>query len=84
MSNPLPLPEHTLAAGTTEKPRLSRRLYRVIGVVGGGILLVLLLLALFPHMVAPYDPTERVGRPLQKPGDEFWLGTNDIGQDLFS
>jgi len=44
----------------------------------------LALLALFPDWFAPYDPRERVGRPLERPGGEFLLGTNDIGQDLLS
>jgi ABC-type dipeptide/oligopeptide/nickel transport system permease subunit len=48
------------------------------------ILAGLILLALLPARVAPYDPTELVGRPLQPPGAEFVLGTNDIGQDLLS
>lgn len=67
-----------------EKPRLSRHLYRLIGALGGAILISLFLFALFPQWIAPYDPTERVGRPLQQPSDQFWLGTNDIGQDLLS
>lgn len=78
------VPEAGKLASPLPKPRLSRRLYRLMGVVGGTILLVLLLFALFPQTFAPYDPTERVGRPFQKPSQEFWLGTNDIGQDLFS
>jgi ABC-type dipeptide/oligopeptide/nickel transport system permease subunit len=44
----------------------------------------MLVLAFFPNFVAPYDATERVALPLQKPGDENILGTNDLGQDLFS
>ena len=34
--------------------------------------------------VAPYDSTERVALPLQKPNQENILGTNDLGQDLLS
>jgi ABC-type dipeptide/oligopeptide/nickel transport system permease subunit len=34
--------------------------------------------------VAPYDPAELVGRPLERPSSQFPLGTNDIGQDLLS
>lgn len=59
-------------------------LNRVAGRLGLLILAGLLLLALFPQLFAPYDATLRVGRPLQPPGDGFLLGTNDIGQDLFS
>jgi ABC-type dipeptide/oligopeptide/nickel transport system permease subunit len=44
----------------------------------------MLIFAFFPNIVAPYDATERVALPLQKPGEENILGTNDLGQDLFS
>lgn len=63
---------------------LSRGLYRLVGFLGVVGLVGLLLLALFPGAVAPFDPTERVGRPFQPPGAPFLLGTNDIGQDLWS
>ena len=66
------------------KPRLSPRLYRVVGLIGAVLLGTLLLLALFPQAIAPYDPRELAGRPFLPPGDHFLLGTNDIGQDLLS
>lgn len=62
----------------------SRRLLLVTGWVGGFFLVLLLFLAFFPHIIAPYDAKERVGLPLRKPSAEFVLGTNDIGQDLMS
>ncbi|MGD2049921.1 MAG: ABC transporter permease [Chloroflexota bacterium] len=64
--------------------RLSSHLNRWLAVVGGCILLALIFLALFPALVAPYDPTEPVARPFLSPGPDHLLGTNDIGQDLFS
>ncbi len=57
---------------------------RVAGRVGSVLMGALVLLALFPDWLAPYDPREGVGRPLERPGGEFLLGTNDIGQDLLS
>ena len=42
------------------------------------------IFAFFPGAVAPYDSTKTVALPLQKPGKENILGTNDLGQDLFS
>jgi ABC-type dipeptide/oligopeptide/nickel transport system permease subunit len=47
-------------------------------------LTLLLFLAGFPSVIAPFDATERVALPLQRPGTENILGTNDLGQDLFS
>ena len=71
-------------ARETPKPRLSGGLYRVVGIIGVVILLTLLLLSLFPGTFSPYDPSETVARPFLPPGDGHLLGTNDIGQDLFS
>lgn len=68
----------------TGKPRLSRRIYNVVGLVGVGLLVALLVLSLFPGAIAPYDPTETVGRPFLPPSAAHRLGTNDIGQDILS
>jgi ABC-type dipeptide/oligopeptide/nickel transport system permease subunit len=62
----------------------ARRLAGIAGWTGILILALLLLLAASPESVAPYDSTERVAAPLQKPSREYLLGTNDLGQDLFS
>lgn len=60
------------------------RLTRIAGWIGLFLLALMLMLALFPAAIAPYDSTERVGLPLQRPGNGHILGTNDLGQDLFS
>lgn len=58
--------------------------FRVTGWIGGLGLGLLLVLAAFPNWVAPYDATERVAAPLQRPSRANLLGTNDVGQDLLS
>lgn len=55
-----------------------------IGLVGAAILLSLLFVVLFANWISPYDPTEQVGKPFQVPSAAYWLGTNDIGQDILS
>jgi peptide/nickel transport system permease protein len=55
-----------------------------LGMFGVGLLIVFLCIALFAPLIAPFDPTERVGAPFSKPNGVFLLGTNDIGQDIFS
>ncbi len=77
----LPRVDEPRAAG---KPRLSRRVYNIVGLMGMGLLAGLLLLSLFPAAIAPYDPTETVGRPFLPPDADHRLGTNDIGQDILS
>jgi len=62
----------------------ARGLAHLTGTLGSLTLLTLLALAFFPAAFTPYDPHERVALPLQKPSAANFLGTNDIGQDLFS
>lgn len=51
--------------------------------VGSGILLFFILIAIFARQLMPFEMTEMF-TPYQKPNAEHWLGTNDIGQDIFS
>lgn len=54
-------------------------------VVGLGILLIVTLIALFPSIFAPYDPTQidLVNR-LTPPSREHLFGTDDFGRDIYS
>lgn len=51
---------------------------------GLGILAALVLVAVAAPLLAPYDPTERAGRPFSVPSAAHLLGTNDVGHDLLS
>ncbi|MCL2110912.1 MAG: ABC transporter permease [Clostridiales bacterium] len=51
---------------------------------GATILLFLVFIAVFADILAPYDPSAISGSPFEPPTDEHMLGTNDIGQDIFS
>lgn len=80
-----PLPSGRVSAPSTSfRRRRTRRLFLFAGAAGALLLLALTLLALFPGRIAPYDPREMVARPLLAPERAHLLGTNDIGQDLFS
>ncbi|MCQ3803793.1 MAG: ABC transporter permease [bacterium] len=75
---PAPLPETTV--------RLWRRLLSHRSVVVGGILFSLVLIAaLFANWLAPFDPvdTDPVNA-LQPPSGEHWMGTDQLGRDVFS
>ena len=69
---------------TTRRFIPHRSLIRLSSGLGLFLLILLLALAAFPSLFAPFDATERVALPLREPNDENILGTNDIGQDLFS
>lgn len=53
---------------------------------------ILALILLFPFLVAavganwlaPFNPEEMVALPLQAPSGEHWLGTDELGRDLYS
>ena len=54
------------------------------GLLGLAILFFFIFTAIFAPFLAPYDPYKRVDRPLKPPSNKYILGTNDIGQDIFS
>jgi peptide/nickel transport system permease protein len=54
------------------------------GLLGIALLLFFVLTAVFAPFISPYDPYVRVDRPFRPPSNKYLLGTNDIGQDIFS
>ncbi|MDR2896088.1 MAG: ABC transporter permease, partial [Propionibacteriaceae bacterium] len=52
--------------------------------VGLTILAFFALVAIFGPMFAPYDPDEIGPQPLIGPSPNHWLGTTQLGQDIFS
>jgi peptide/nickel transport system permease protein len=48
------------------------------------VIAIYLFAATFAPWIAPYGEAEVVGRAYQPAGAEFWLGTDQIGRDLFS
>lgn len=55
-----------------------------LGAAGAALLAVLAGTALLAPVVSPHDPAVQVGAPFLPPGQGHLLGTDDIGQDLFS
>lgn len=64
--------------------RVSPALAVWLGRIGVGLVVALVAVAVFAPLLAPFDPTERVGTPFQPPSATHPLGTNDVGQDLLS
>lgn len=64
--------------------KLFRRRTGVLAFVGMIILLFYIFLAIFAPVLAPYDPTVRVGRSLQPPSEKHLFGTDNLGRDIFS
>lgn len=54
-------------------------------VFGGGVLMVMVLLALLAPWVAPYDPLATSWSLVRKaPSAAHWFGTDEVGRDLLS
>lgn len=54
------------------------------GKVGLGITGTIVIVALFAPFLAPYSPTAYSGKVLAPPSYKHLLGTDDIGEDIFS
>jgi peptide/nickel transport system permease protein len=73
----------------TEERAAPRRFIRsVLGnrkaLVGAVILLVMVFVAVFPGLIAPYDPQATVGPANASPSSTYLLGTTSLGQDVLS
>lgn len=56
----------------------------VLAWVGVGILVVLIGAAVFAPVLTDFDPEAGVGLPHLEPSGQHLLGTNDLGQDIFT
>ncbi len=73
------------AAATSSWRLLARRFRRHRpGMAGVAILLLVIALAVFAPLSAPYPPDEQSALINTSPSSEHWLGTDDLGRDLLS
>ncbi|GAA0317629.1 ABC transporter permease [Bacillus carboniphilus] len=66
--------------------KTTRRIWRNPSAkIGGFIILVLLVMALFPEAISTHDPEEQqIMDRLQPPSSEHWFGTDEFGRDVYS
>lgn len=74
------------AAGGAQRARWFRRyiLGNPIGALGGVVVSLVILIAVFADVIAPFDPTSQLAQPLLAPGGAYPLGTDEFGRDVFS
>lgn len=59
--------------------------YKPLGAVGAGIVLFMILLAIFAKFISPYDPLEtNYVNMFTSPNFTHWLGTDAFGRDILS
>ncbi len=70
----------------TPAARAWRRLKKRKGaLIGLGIIVTLILLAVFAPLIAPYDPAKQSWSAVRKaPSLLYWFGTDEVGRDLLS
>jgi len=56
-----------------------------LGAAGGVVVLIMILVAVFADVIAPYNPVANAfDRMHEPPGLENWFGTDQFGRDVFS
>jgi peptide/nickel transport system permease protein len=81
LSSQMTLTEPTRRPATLARVRVA---LGTEGIIGLTLLMLLLTAAMLAPLLAPYDPDEFTGRPLEHPSATHRLGTNDVGQDILS
>ena len=80
------------AVETIAAPKVSewRRFLRVffqrkLVIVGVAVILIWVLTAIFAPLIATYDPNvQNLKENLQPPSSQHWIGTDNMGRDVFS
>jgi peptide/nickel transport system permease protein len=55
-----------------------------ITVIGCIIILAIIIITIFAPIIAPYNPIKFVGEAFSPPNSEFFMGTDNLGRDVFS
>lgn len=80
-----PPPVDTVSDETEAPSLLKQALSTPVVLIGGGLLLFFLVIAVIAPFIAPYQPTEfHTSRPYEGPSSDFWLGTDQFGRDTLS
>ena len=74
-----------LQASTLYRDAWNRLKKNKMAIASFFLLVIIALIAVFPHLIAPYDPyTQDLSRINEPPSSDHWFGTDDVGRDLFS
>ncbi len=80
----LAIPESS-AAARSRRAALGRFVRKnPLGAVGGLLMVVMVLAALGADLLATHNPVRTSSQVLAAPGSDFWLGSDNLGRDLYS
>ena len=80
----LAIPERSVAA-RSRRAALGRFVRKnPLGAVGGVLIVVMVIAALGADLLATHNPVRTSSQVLAAPGSEFWLGSDNLGRDLYS
>src|SRR5437773_6369207 len=78
-------PAEAAAVRSLGRPAIGRLVRDPAFLVGAAVILFWVLAAVEWRIVSPYDPfAVSAAQPLLPPGRTHWLGTDDLGRDVFS
>ena len=82
----LPLNSVTNPAKKRSRMRQLRSLYKQhpIGFLGGVFVVLVILMAIFAPLIATHDPSAQLSIRLLPPSADNWMGTDELGRDVFS
>jgi peptide/nickel transport system permease protein len=52
--------------------------------IGAGLILIVVFLALSAQVIAPHNPVSQIAQPLLRPGHGYLAGTDELGRDEWS
>lgn len=55
-----------------------------IGFLGGVVVMLIILMAIFAPVIATHDPAAQESIRLLPPSADHWMGTDELGRDVFS
>jgi peptide/nickel transport system permease protein len=71
-------------ASPTARAAPRSRKVDTVGIAGAALVVIVVVTAALAPVIAPYRPFELSGSPLEAPSRDHLLGTNGVGQDVFT
>ncbi|TVR76572.1 MAG: ABC transporter permease [Sphaerobacteraceae bacterium] len=70
---------------TLWRDAFSRLIANRLALFGMIVILAIVFMAVFAPLIAPYDYRDQhLGSTFQSPSSEWWMGTDNVGRDMFS